>query len=309
MTASIRVSGTWKNASAIYVKVAGTWKTASSGWVRIAGTWRRWFGSVTRAFTTLSTNYPGGYGAVALGVSGTTLVRWSGESPVTAASYKCDVVTSTTTWTAVTNFPVATQGAYGGMISTTMYGMAGYPNLTGVYGTSNLGSSWTTYASCSSAYWHETTSNGCAQLSGAILKSGGFSSTCESFNGSSWTARTSPSSSQGFGMLVDTPSRTYYTGGPGSESNQANVYSTVGGASWTNETSQPTATRRTYGTNLDSKIVQLGGNAQSSVYIYSGTGGTWSAGIAVGFGDTYTTHTISPTAAYGTGFQNTWKYA
>jgi hypothetical protein len=307
MPYNVKVGGTWRTTSANYVKVSGTWRTVSSMWVKVSGTWRQFFTTV-RAFTTLSSNYPDNKGAVTLGVIGTTLLRFSGESPFTNLAYKCDTDTNTTTWTQVTNYPVASQGAFGGVIGSTIWGTAGFPNTTSVYGTSNLGSSWTTGASCSSSYWHVTTANGCSQLSGAILKAGGFNSTTESFTGSAWTARTS-FGSLGFGMLVDTPSRTYYTGGPGSESNVTTVYSTVGGGSWTTETSQPVATRRTHGTYLDDKITQLGGEGLSFVYVYSGTGGTWTAGISAAFGGTFTTYTISGKAAYGTGFNLTWKYA
>jgi hypothetical protein len=207
MTYHVKVSGTWKTTTANYVKVSGTWRTVSQMWVKVSGVWKQLYSS-TRAFTTLSTNYPDNKGAVAIGVSGTTLLRWSGESPFTNLAYKCDTDTNTTTWTQVTNYPAATQGAFGGMIGSTIWGMAGYPATTSVYGTSNLGSSWTTGASCSSSYWHVTTANGCAQLSGHILKAGGFNSTTESYSGSAWTTRTAQSSI-GFGMLVDTPSRTY----------------------------------------------------------------------------------------------------
>jgi hypothetical protein len=307
MTYHVKVGGVWKTTTANYVKVSGTWRTVSQMWIKVSGTWSQLFTTV-RAFTTLSSNYPDNKGAVTLGVIGTTLLRFSGESPFTNLAYKCDTDTNTTTWTQVTNYPTSTQGAFGGVIGSTIWGMAGYPATTSVYGTSNLGSSWTTGASCSSSYWHVTTANGCSQLSGAILKAGGFNSDTQSFDGSSWTTRTSQGG-LGFGMLVDTPSRTYYTGGPGSESNQTTVRSTVGGASWTVETSQPVATRRTYGSYLDGKILQLGGEAVSNVYEYSGTGGTWAARIAIGYGSTYTSYDISGKATYGTGFNTTWKYA
>ena len=302
----VKVGGTWRTTSANYVKVSGTWRSISSMWVKVSGTWRQLFTSV-RAFTAMSTNYPDPKGAVMVGAQGTTLLRFGGESPFTNLAYKTDV-SNPTVWTQVTNYPTSTQGPHGGIKSGVIWGMAGYPATTQVYGTSNLGTSWTTGASCSSAYWHATTPEGCAALSGDILKAGGFSSAVESFNGSSWTSRAGAPSSLGFGTFIDSSSRSYYTGGPGNESN-SNTVRSFNGSSWTTETSQPVATRRTYGTSLDNKIVQLGGEAVSTIYTYSGTGGTWSAGIGIIAGSTYTTSTIAGSAAYGSGFNFTWKYA
>lgn len=306
MALFVKVSGTWRTATAAYVKVAGTWRTAKTHYIKIAGTWIGFF-NVVRAFSTLSTNYPDNKGAVMVGVQGSTLLRFSGESPFTNLAYKADVVSSPSTWTQVTNYPTSTQGAFGGIKGTTIWGIAGYPATTSVYGTSNLGTSWTTGASCSSSYWHAATSNGFSNISGDILKVGGFSSTVESYNGTAWTNRGSTPAGMGFGTLIDSPTRAYYTGGPGNESNSAAVYSYTGSA-WTTETSQPVATRRTYGTALDGKIVQLGGEAVSFIYTYSGTGGSWAAGIAIGFGSTYTTSTVSAVAAYGSTGTTTWRY-
>lgn len=307
MAMFVKVSGTWRTATTAYVKVAGTWRLAKTQYLRRAGSWIAYF-NIIRAFTTLSTNYPDNKAAVMVGSQGDILLRFSGESPFTNLAYKSDVVNTPTTWTAVTNYPTSTQGAFGGIKGSTIWGMAGYPATTSVYGTSNLGTSWTTGASCSSAYWHAATSNGCAALSGDILKAGGFTSVTESFNGTSWTSRASTPAGMGFGTLIDSPTRTYYTGGPGNESNSTAVYS-FNGSSWTTETSQPVATRRTYGTSLDGRIVQLGGTSVSVIYTYSGTGGSWAAGIAVGFGDTYTTSTVSGVAAYGSAYNVTWKYS
>jgi len=306
MPYNVKVSGTWRTVSANYVKVSGTWRTINSMWVKVSGTWRQFFTSV-RAFTAMSSNYPDPKGAVMIGVQGTTLLRFGGESPFTNLAYKTDVG-NPTVWTQVTNYPAATQGPHGGIKSGTIWGIGGYPATSQVYGTSNLGTSWTTGASCSSAYWHATTPNGCAALSSDILKAGGFNSTVESFNGSSWTNRGSTPSGMGFGTFVDSPSRSFYMGGPGSESNSSTIYS-FNGSSWTTETSQPVATRRTYGTELDDRIIELGGEQLSTTYRYSGTGGTWTAGIAVIAGSTYTTSTVAGSAAYGSGFNFTWKYA
>jgi hypothetical protein len=305
MTASIKVSGTWRSISSGYVKIAGTWRTISTGWIKVAGTWRQWFSTV-RAFTGLSNNYPDNKGAVGFSVySNSVAVRFGGESPLSNLTYSSDLINSPSTWTSRTNYPTSTQGPFGDNLSGTIWGIAGYPSLTGVYGTSNTASSWTTGASCSSAYWHESTY--AAGLS-AILKAGGFSSAVESFNGSSWTNRGSTPTSMGFGALVDVNSRTYYFGGPGSESDSTAVYS-FNGSSWTTETSQPTATRRTYGTNLDGKIVELGGTNLANAYIYSGTGGSWSVGPSGSPGSSYTSGTASGTAAYGSTGTYTWKYA
>jgi len=302
----VKVGGAWKTTSANYVKVSGTWRTVSSMWIKVSGTWRQFYTSViVRAFTGLSNNYPDNKGAVGFEVVGNIGVRFCGEGPFSSLCYSSDLVNSPSTWTAKTNYPAATQGPFGDKIGSTIWGIAGYPATSQVYGTSNTGTSWTTGASCSGAYWHASTY--AAGLS-SILKVGGFSSTVESFNGSSWTNRGSSPTSFGFGDLVDLNSRTYYFGGPGSESNSTMCYS-YNGSSWTTETSQPVATRRTYGTNLDDKIIELGGETLSSAYRYSGTGGSWSVATSGSPGGSYTSSTVSGTAAYGSAGTYTWKYA
>jgi hypothetical protein len=302
----VKVGGAWRTTSANYVKVAGTWRTVSSMWVKVSGTWRQFYTSViVRAFTGLSNNYPDNKGAVGFEVVGNTGVRFCGEGPFSSLCYSADLVNSPSTWTGKTAYPQATQGPFGDKIGSTIWGIAGYPATSSAYGTSNLASSWTTGAAPSGAYWHASTY--AAGLS-AILKVGGFNSTVESFNGSSWTNRGSTPTSMGFGELVDLNSRTYYFGGPGSESNSTMCYS-YNGSSWTTETSQPVATRRTYGTNLDDKIIELGGEAISSAYRYSGTGGSWSVVTSGSPGSSYTSSTVSGTAAYGSAGTYTWKYA
>lgn len=307
MTASVKISGTWRNVSGYYVKISGVWRTVSQAYVKIGGTWRQWLSS-TRAFTGLSNNYPDNKGAVGFGVySNSVAVRFGGESPFSNLTYSSDLINSPSTWTSRTNYPTSTQGPFGDNLSGTIWGIAGYPATASVYGLSSVSGSWTTGASCSSAYWHESTYS--ATL-GAIFKCGGFSSAVESFNGSSWTSRTSAPSSQGFGAVVEVGTRIYYFGGPGSESDSSSVYSYNASANnWTTETSQPTATRRTYGTNLDGKIVELGGTNLSTAYIYSGTGGSWSVGPSGSPGSSYTSGTVSGTAAYGSTGTYTWKYA
>jgi hypothetical protein len=307
MTYHVKVGGTWRTTSANYVKVSGTWRTVSQMWIKVAGTWRQLFSTV-RAFTGLSNNYPDNKGAIAFEVVGNTGVRFGGEGGgFSNLCYSSDLVNSPATWTAKTNYPTATQGPFGDKIGSTIWGIAGYPSLTGVYGTSNLGTSWTTGATCSSAYWHQSTYS--ATL-GAIFKCGGFSSVAESFNGTAWTSRTSPPSSTGFGELVEVGTRIYYFGGPGSETNVTTCYSYNASANnWTTETAQPVATRRTYGTNLDNKIIELGGEGLSSAYRYSGTGGTWSVESSGSPGGSYTSSTVSGVAAYGSTGTYTWKYA
>jgi hypothetical protein len=309
MAEQVKVSGAWKNIASQYVKVGGTWRTITSKYVKVSGTWRQFYTSViVRAFTGLSNNYPDNKGAVGFSVySNSVAVRFGGESPLSNLTYSSDLINSPGTWTSRTAYPSTTQGPFGDNLSGTIWGIAGYPSLTGVYGTSNTASSWTTGASCSSAYWHESTYS--ATL-GAIFKCGGFSSAVESFNGSSWTSRTSAPASQGFGALVEVGTRIYYFGGPGSETNSTACYSyNASNNTWTTETSQPVATRRTYGTNLDNKIIELGGEAISTTYIYSGTGGTWTASIAINAGSSYTTGTVSGTAAYGSAYTYTFRYA
>jgi hypothetical protein len=307
MPYNVKVGGTWRTTSANYVKVSGTWRTVSSMWIKVSGTWRQFYTSViVRAFTGLSNNYPDNKGAVGFEVSGNTGIRFGGEGGgFSNLCYSADLVNSPSTWTGKTAYPQATQGPFGDKIGSTIWGIAGYPATSSAYGTSNLATSWTTGASPSGAYWHASTY--AAGLS-AILKVGGFNSTVESFNGSSWTNRGGTPSGMGFGELVDLNSRTYYFGGPGNESNSTACYS-YNGSSWTTETSQPVATRRTYGTNLDDKIIELGGEAISSAYRYSGTGGSWSVVTSGSPGSSYTTSTISGVAAYGSAGTYTWKYA
>jgi hypothetical protein len=113
MTASVKISGTWRNVSGYYVKISGVWRTVSQAYVKIGGTWRQWLSS-TRAFTGLSNNYPDNKGAVGFGVySNSVAVRFGGESPFSNLTYSSDLINSPSTWTSRTNYPTATQGPCG----------------------------------------------------------------------------------------------------------------------------------------------------------------------------------------------------
>jgi hypothetical protein len=57
MPGNIKVGGTWRSASNIYVRVGGTWRTAAYAYVKVAGTWKLWYRTTigdtfTRADTT-----------------------------------------------------------------------------------------------------------------------------------------------------------------------------------------------------------------------------------------------------------------
>jgi len=57
MSGNIKVAGTWRNASNLYVKVGGTWRSAVQAYVNVAGSWRIWYNTTisdtfTRANTT-----------------------------------------------------------------------------------------------------------------------------------------------------------------------------------------------------------------------------------------------------------------
>ena len=42
MSEQVKVNGSWKTASAIYVKVNGSWKSVSSGYSKVNGSWKTW---------------------------------------------------------------------------------------------------------------------------------------------------------------------------------------------------------------------------------------------------------------------------
>lgn len=46
MSANIKVSGTWREASGIWVKVSGTWQDIQQGWIKVGGTFQQFFGSI-----------------------------------------------------------------------------------------------------------------------------------------------------------------------------------------------------------------------------------------------------------------------
>jgi hypothetical protein len=57
MSGNIKVSGTWRNASNLYVRVGGTWRTALQAYINVDGSWRIWYNTTisdtfTRANTT-----------------------------------------------------------------------------------------------------------------------------------------------------------------------------------------------------------------------------------------------------------------
>jgi hypothetical protein len=57
MSGNIKVSGTWRNASNLYVRVGGTWRTALQAYINVGGSWRIWYNTTisdtfTRANTT-----------------------------------------------------------------------------------------------------------------------------------------------------------------------------------------------------------------------------------------------------------------
>lgn len=45
MPAKTKISGTWKDVSALHCRVGGSWKTVSAGHVKIAGAWKPFFTS------------------------------------------------------------------------------------------------------------------------------------------------------------------------------------------------------------------------------------------------------------------------
>jgi len=68
MSGNIKVSGTWRNASNLYIKVGGTWRTALQAYVNVGGSWRIWYNTtISDTFTRANTTT--GLGATELGGS------------------------------------------------------------------------------------------------------------------------------------------------------------------------------------------------------------------------------------------------
>jgi hypothetical protein len=305
MPYNVKVSGTWRTVSANYVKVSGTWRTISSMWVKVSGTWRQLFSS-QKAFTTLSSSYPVGFSSSLFESIGGNVVKAAGESPGTNLCYKSNLLAGTITWTQGANYPISVQGPFSSVLNSRIYGVGGAV-VSNVYSTTTAASSWTTEASLPVAsYWHST--NAYANNTG-IMKICGFTNNVATFNGSSWTTRTTFPVSGAFNSSTEVSGRTYIFGSSQSESNTTGGYSTIDGTSYTTETSRPIASRRTYATNIDNRPTQLGGEATSNVYFYSGTGGTWSSGITSPYGSTNNTTTESNSICYGTVGTTVWRYS
>jgi hypothetical protein len=306
MPYNVKVGGTWRTTSANYVKVSGTWRTISSMWVKVSGTWRQLFSS-QKAFTTMSSSYPVGDKLASLFESiGGNVVKACGESPATNLCYKSNLLAGTITWTQGANYPISVQGPFSAVFNSRIYGVGGAV-VSSVYSTTTAASSWTTESSLPVAsYWHSTNNYN----SGAgIMKVCGFTSNVSTFAGTSWTTQTSMPISGAFNSSTDIAGRTFILGSSQSESNTTGIYSTVGGASYTTETSRPIASRRTYASNIDNKATQVGGEATSNVYIYSGTGGTWSVGISTPYTGTHNATTEGNSICYGTYASTVWRYA
>lgn len=79
MPASARVSGTFRNVTAISTRVGGSWKSVTAGWSRVSGVWRQFFTSVQPPFQLLE--------SVVLS-SDASSVTFSNVSSTYAANYK-----------------------------------------------------------------------------------------------------------------------------------------------------------------------------------------------------------------------------
>lgn len=305
MPYNVKVSGTWRTVSANYIKVSGTWRTISSMWVKVSGTWRQFFSSA-RAFTTMSTSYPVSSSSSLFESIGSNVVKAAGEGSNTNLCYKSNLAAGTITWTQGANYPETRQGPFSSVLNSRIYGVAGAVVNT-CYSTTTAASSWTTESSLPvSSYWHST--HVYNNLS-AIMKVCGFTNNVATFNGSSWTTRTTFPVSGAFNTSTEVNGRTYVMGSSQSESNTTGAYSTIDASSYTTETSMPVATRRTYCSNIDNKPTLLGGINLTTIYTYSGTGGTWSAGISSPYGSTNNATTENNAICYGTVGTTVWRFA
>jgi uncharacterized delta-60 repeat protein len=81
MSAQRKVSGSWSDVVAPYIKVSGTWKVAKSAFVKVGGDWRSWFlqGGIldTKFATNIGTSANDGAGALAVQPDGKILVGGS----------------------------------------------------------------------------------------------------------------------------------------------------------------------------------------------------------------------------------------
>lgn len=66
MSGNIKVAGTWRNASNLYVRVGGTWRTALQAYVNVGGSWRIWY-NTTISDTFTRTNTTTGLGSTESG--------------------------------------------------------------------------------------------------------------------------------------------------------------------------------------------------------------------------------------------------
>ncbi len=129
MPAAIKVGGTWKTLTAIWVKVGGTWKQVTSGKIKVGGTWKEFFAtggggggggslSVSGA-STISKTSSGSYGDPSgnvatsayggLTVTGATgavtfsWARYSAPDPYSGGFIVSNGTTQTPSWRAVVN--------------------------------------------------------------------------------------------------------------------------------------------------------------------------------------------------------------
>lgn len=80
MPLSTKVSGTWKDISAVHVKVAGVWKPVQDMWTKVSGVWEQVYSSLSAAITgTLTQSIPTAPGTV----DATAFVSITGTGPFT----------------------------------------------------------------------------------------------------------------------------------------------------------------------------------------------------------------------------------
>lgn len=263
--------------------------------------------SKVRTFSTVSTNYPVASGNSLFESIDGLVVKAAGEGANTNLCYKTNIITAPGTWTAGANYPITVSGPFSANWNNKIYGVGGAV-VTGVYSTTTAAASWTTEAVLpGTAYWHTTTNYG---PNTGIVKVAGFSTRVSTFNGTAWTATTAFPISGAFNGAADIDGRTYIVGSSTSETNTKGNYSSVGYGSWTVETARAYSSRRNHCTNLDGKLTHLGGETMTNIYTYSGTGGTWTVGIATySTGGSYNITTEPGVAAYGTTGATVWKYS